>query len=173
MFLEYDAWNMHASELQKFHISIDCTFFRSIVMIIMYSKSFENSYLDLIPVLLENFTWIWCNLLCFLLIECMQYSLFGSILTFGAMIGAITSGPIADFVGRKGVIISGKWWWFFFVINFQIFNYFIWFWNIYMQAMRVSSAFCIAGWLVIYFSEVLTTKLVWFYFELNVLYGLT
>jgi len=37
----------------------------------------------------------------------MQYSLFGSILTFGAMIGAITGGPIADFVRRKGVI-SGK-----------------------------------------------------------------
>jgi len=37
----------------------------------------------------------------------MQYSLFGSILTFGAMIGAITSGPIAEFVGRKGVT-SGK-----------------------------------------------------------------
>ncbi|XP_058738057.1 sugar transporter ERD6-like 7 [Vicia villosa] len=51
-----------------------------------------------------------------------EYSLFGSILTFGAMIGAITSGPIADFVGRKG-------------------------------AMRVSSAFCVAGWLVIYFSK--------------------
>ncbi|KAL2320909.1 hypothetical protein Fmac_029878 [Flemingia macrophylla] len=51
-----------------------------------------------------------------------EYSLFGSILTFGAMIGAITSGPIADFVGRKG-------------------------------AMRVSSAFCVAGWLVLYFSE--------------------
>ncbi|KAJ1433024.1 Sugar/inositol transporter [Sesbania bispinosa] len=51
-----------------------------------------------------------------------EYSLFGSILTFGAMIGAITSGPIADFIGRKG-------------------------------AMRVSSAFCVAGWLVIYFSE--------------------
>lgn len=33
----------------------------------------------------------------------MQYSVFGSILTFGAMIGAITSGPIADFIGRKGV----------------------------------------------------------------------
>lgn len=29
--------------------------------------------------------------------------MFGSILTFGAMIGAITSGPIADFIGRKGV----------------------------------------------------------------------
>lgn len=30
-----------------------------------------------------------------------EYSLFGSIVTFGAMIGAITSGPIADLVGRK------------------------------------------------------------------------
>lgn len=51
-----------------------------------------------------------------------EYSVFGSILTFGAMIGAITSGPIADFIGRKG-------------------------------AMRVSSAFCAAGWLAIYFAE--------------------
>ena len=33
----------------------------------------------------------------------MQYSFFGSILTIGAMIGAITSGQIADFIGRKGV----------------------------------------------------------------------
>ncbi|CAH9081262.1 unnamed protein product [Cuscuta europaea] len=33
-----------------------------------------------------------------------EYSLFGSILTFGAMIGAITSGPISDFIGRKGAM---------------------------------------------------------------------
>jgi len=33
----------------------------------------------------------------------MKYSVFGSILTFGAMVGAITSGPIADLIGRKGV----------------------------------------------------------------------
>ncbi|KAK3041424.1 hypothetical protein RJ639_000401 [Escallonia herrerae] len=33
-----------------------------------------------------------------------EYSLLGSILTFGAMIGAITSGPIADFFGRKGAM---------------------------------------------------------------------
>lgn len=51
-----------------------------------------------------------------------EYSLFGSILTFGAMIGAITSGPIADFVGRK--------------------------WT-----MRIASAFCVGGWLAIYFAE--------------------
>ncbi|KAL3626164.1 hypothetical protein CASFOL_029713 [Castilleja foliolosa] len=33
-----------------------------------------------------------------------QYSFFGSILTIGAMIGAITSGKIADFIGRKGAM---------------------------------------------------------------------
>ncbi|KAB2616157.1 sugar transporter ERD6-like 7 [Pyrus ussuriensis x Pyrus communis] len=31
-----------------------------------------------------------------------EYLMFGSILTFGAMIGAITIGPITDFPGRKG-----------------------------------------------------------------------
>ncbi|PHU22194.1 Sugar transporter ERD6-like 16 [Capsicum chinense] len=51
-----------------------------------------------------------------------EFSLFGSILTFGAMIGAITSGPIADYIGRKG-------------------------------AMRMSSAFCVAGWLAIYYAQ--------------------
>ncbi|KAI4304515.1 hypothetical protein MLD38_040011 [Melastoma candidum] len=51
-----------------------------------------------------------------------EYSVFGSILTFGAMIGAITSGPIADSIGRK--------------------------WT-----LRVAAAFCVAGWLAIYFAE--------------------
>ncbi|KAL7226693.1 hypothetical protein ACSBR1_021720 [Camellia fascicularis] len=51
-----------------------------------------------------------------------EYSLFGSILTFGAMAGAFTSEPTADFIGRKG-------------------------------AMRTSSAFCVAGWLAIYFAK--------------------
>lgn len=50
-----------------------------------------------------------------------QYSMFGSIVTIGAMIGAITSGRIADSIGRKG-------------------------------AMRMSAAFCIAGWLAVYLS---------------------
>ncbi|XP_010545071.1 PREDICTED: sugar transporter ERD6-like 7 isoform X2 [Tarenaya hassleriana] len=51
-----------------------------------------------------------------------EFSLFGSLLTFGAMIGAIMCGPIADLVGRKG-------------------------------AMRVSSAFCVVGWLAIFFAK--------------------
>ncbi|CAI0426352.1 unnamed protein product [Linum tenue] len=33
-----------------------------------------------------------------------EYSVFGSILTFGAMIGAITSGPLSDLLGRKGAM---------------------------------------------------------------------
>ncbi|KAG9457497.1 hypothetical protein H6P81_002005 [Aristolochia fimbriata] len=33
-----------------------------------------------------------------------EYSVFGSIVTIGAMIGAITSGPIADISGRKGAM---------------------------------------------------------------------
>ncbi|TMW94357.1 hypothetical protein EJD97_010395 [Solanum chilense] len=33
-----------------------------------------------------------------------EYSMFGSIITIGAMIGAVTSGRIADFIGRKGAM---------------------------------------------------------------------
>ncbi|PON64405.1 Sugar/inositol transporter [Parasponia andersonii] len=33
-----------------------------------------------------------------------QYSLFGSILTIGAMVGAIVSGKIADYIGRRGTM---------------------------------------------------------------------
>lgn len=36
----------------------------------------------------------------------MQYSIFGSILTVGAMIGAIVSGKIADYAGRRVVSFS-------------------------------------------------------------------
>ena len=52
---------------------------------------------------LANYPGFYLIFFSFLCIDCMQYSLFGSILTFGAMVGAITSGPIADFIGRKGV----------------------------------------------------------------------
>lgn len=54
-------------------------------------------------------------------ISSSQFSVFGSILNIGAMIGASISGGAADLLGRKG-------------------------------AMWMSSAICIAGWLMIYLS---------------------
>ncbi|CAI0474665.1 unnamed protein product [Linum tenue] len=35
-----------------------------------------------------------------------EYSMFSSILTIGAMLGAVTSGRTADFIDRKGVSFS-------------------------------------------------------------------
>ncbi|KAL9667349.1 hypothetical protein QQ045_001703 [Rhodiola kirilowii] len=35
-----------------------------------------------------------------------QFSVFGSILTCGAMVGAITSGSMADLIGRKGLAFN-------------------------------------------------------------------
>lgn len=40
----------------------------------------------------------------------IQYSLIGSILTFGALIGAITSGPVADYIGPKWVSKKAHCW---------------------------------------------------------------
>jgi MFS family permease len=34
----------------------------------------------------------------------LQYSVFGSIVTIGGMVGAILSGKMADLIGRRGVI---------------------------------------------------------------------
>ncbi|KAK7292332.1 hypothetical protein RIF29_08110 [Crotalaria pallida] len=51
-----------------------------------------------------------------------QFSMFGSLVTIGAMLGAITSGRITDFIGRKG-------------------------------AMRMSTGFCISGWLALFLSK--------------------
>lgn len=68
------------------------------------------------------------------------------------MIGAITSGPIADLVGRKGVRKSLK-------LSIYLVAFLLttptYLWWICIQAMRVSSAFCVVGWLAIFFAKVL------------------
>ena len=37
----------------------------------------------------------------------MQYSVFGSILTAGGIVGALVNGKLADVIGRRGVRIFG------------------------------------------------------------------
>ncbi|KAI3979985.1 hypothetical protein MKX01_042639 [Papaver californicum] len=61
-----------------------------------------------------------------------EYSVFVSILTIGAMVGAVTSGLIADFIWRKGIRNTGL---------------------PYQNALRTSAAFCVAGWFSIYFAK--------------------
>ncbi|KAF3599434.1 hypothetical protein F2Q69_00039188, partial [Brassica cretica] len=67
-----------------------------------------------------------------------QFSVFGSILNVGAVLGAITSGKISDFIGRKGAmrlssVISAIGW---MIIYFS-------------KTLWVAEAFFISGWLAI------------------------
>ncbi|WZZ30010.1 hypothetical protein YC2023_013411 [Brassica napus] len=66
-----------------------------------------------------------------------QFSVFGSILNVGAVLGAITSGKISDFIGRKGVQKHS-------LTKSQ---------KLYV-AMRLSSVISAIGWMIIYFSKV-------------------
>lgn len=45
----------------------------------------------------------------------LQYSIFGSISSIGSMIGALFSGKLADFIGRKAVSL-----WLFFPFDSQV-----------------------------------------------------
>jgi len=81
----------------------------------------------------------------------MQYSIFGSILTIGAMIGAIISGRIADYAGRRAVSLFNfcvlKW-------KFLVLFHSSVLFHFGKQAMGFSEVFCIWGWLAIAFSKV-------------------
>lgn len=49
-------------------------------------------------------TWyLLTSILIFMLAFCIQFSVFGSIMTIGGMLGAILSGKIADIFGRRNV----------------------------------------------------------------------
>lgn len=105
------------------------------------------------------------NFLCMLSLSIFQYSIFASILTTGGMVGAVTSGHLSDYIGRKGVISK-----IFLIHQISRFNYvynlLILFLFCMMQAMRISAVVCIIGWLAIYFAKVVATKLAAFFINL-------
>ena len=94
-----------------------------------------------------------------------QYSLFGSILTIGAMIGAIMSGRIADYIGRRGVSISPLICFTEFRLKFLISPNFDG--CFVKQTMGFSQIFCILGWLAIGFSKVHLLKFVCLFSNFN------
>ena len=92
----------------------------------------------------------------------MQYSVFGSTLTIGGVIGGLVSGRLADYIGRKGIS--------FFVtflylkaycklLKLKTFFFFFFLVAIVMQAMWFSKIFSLAGWLAIAFGKVFSFAL--------------
>ena len=86
----------------------------------------------------------------------LQYSVFLSILSIGAMIDAISSGWIVDSISKKGARIEdtlSRLLIFGYLLLHELFltNWFLCGWN---QAMRMSSMVYIAGWITIYLSFV-------------------
>lgn len=88
----------------------------------------------------------------------VQYSVFASIFTFGAMIGAIVSGKIADLIGRRGVLFG------FYIgsllakCDFSLFYVCCPFKLVIMQAIWLCDIFYTMGWLAILFAKVLFCK---------------
>lgn len=76
--------------------------------------------------------------------------MFGSIMTFGGMIGAIFSGKVADLIGRKGVI---------FLTTKSTVSYILMMFQEHVlmifleQTMWFAQVFCIFGWLAVAFAK--------------------
>ena len=88
----------------------------------------------------------------------LQYSNFGSILTIGAMIGAIVNGQIADYIGRRGVSTSPCLESLLVVLlRFKLHNspVFQFVGCFARKTMGFSKIFCLARWLAKAFSKVL------------------
>ena len=91
----------------------------------------------------------------------VQYSLFGSIMTIGAIIGALLSGKMTDVIGRRYVCFSRPYFYkTLMVLSFStqksqaILQFLSTFINIVKQTFWILDIFYIMGWLSIIFAKV-------------------
>lgn len=98
----------------------------------------------------------------------MQYSMFGSILTLGGLIGAIFSGKVADVLGRKRVGDRLHMFLFLFCLIVwlnrfpsaePVLTYLFLLFSGKKQMMLFCEAFCVTGWLVIALAKVCLSRL--------------
>ena len=110
----------------------------------------------------------------------VQYSLFGSIMTIGAIIGALLSGKMTDVIGRRYVCFSRPYFYkMLMVLSFStqksqaILQFLSTFINIVKQTFWILDIFYIMGWLSIIFAKVSYLPLFiifqrWYFFSLLV-----